>query len=149
MDGSKPLLAFDEDYLLWAKAQAAAIRARDWDAVDLERVAEEIEDLGASDRRELENRITTILEHLLKLDHGLVREPERQWRGTVLTQQDRLDVLLEKMPSLRPGVEDVLRKTYPRARRNTIRAFAIFEPGTDYEPVLPAECPYTVADVLD
>jgi len=151
MDGSKPFPAFDEDYLLWAKAQAAAIRARDWDAVDLERVAEEIESLGGSERREMENRLIRLIEHRLKLDHGLNREPQRQWSLSVRTQQRGLTRLFRKMPSLRSELEETIAAIYGDAREAAMDSFKTYEPdrADDYETALPRECPYASADLLD
>ena len=48
---------YEEDFVLWTKRQAALIRARKLDLVDWENVAEEIESLGISDRRELGGRL--------------------------------------------------------------------------------------------
>jgi len=150
MDGSKPLPSFDDDYLLWAKAQAAALRARDWDAVDLERVAEEIEDLGASERRELENRLIRLMSHKLKLDHGKNREPERQWTLTVLEQQRALDRLFRKMQSLKSELPDMIVEAYPYARESALDSFRAFEPDqiSHYENTLPNRCPYAPGDIL-
>ena len=150
MDGTKQIARtrYDEDFLLWAREQARAIRARDWNAVDWENVAEEMDSLGISERNELENRIATILEHLLKLDHGKVREPEAGWKQTILTQRKRLDRLLGKMPSLRRPVPDVIKAEYAGARRSALQSFALYEPGTDYDDILPTENPYAPGDVL-
>lgn len=150
MDGTQDIAPsrYDEDFIAWAKAQAAAIRARNFGAVDWDHVAEEMESLGVSERNELENRIVTIIEHLLKLDHGRVREPERKWRATILTQQDDLEHVIAKMPSLRRMVSESIVAGYPRARKRTLRSLAIYEPGTDYDDLLPVACPYSVDDVL-
>lgn len=139
---------YDEDFHVWAQQQAAAIRAQDWKNVDWEHLAEEVETLGASDRRELENRITTIIEHLLKLDHGRVREPENGWRQTILTQRSRIERLLNRVPSLRPSVGDIILAEYPQARRDALGSFAIYEPDADYGSVLPEASPYGADDVL-
>jgi len=148
MDGSKPLPSFDDDYLLWAKAQAAALRARDWDAVDLERVAEEIESLGGSERREMENRLIRLISRKLKLDHGRNREPERQWTLTVLEQQRALDRLFRKMRSLKTELPGTITETY--ARQSALDSFRAFEPEYEgyYESTLPHLCPYTATDIL-
>ena len=150
MDGTKEIARtrYDEDFLVWAREQARAIRARDWNAVDWENVAEEMDSLGISERNELENRIATILEHLLKLDHGRVREPERKWRLTVEAQRDDIEDLMSKMPSLRRLVPDTVEAAWPRARRKALRAFALFEPEVRYDRILPEDNPYALDDVL-
>jgi len=150
MDGSKPLPSFDDDYLLWAKAQAAALRARDWDAVDPERVAEEIESLGGSERREMENRLIRLISRKLKLDHGRNREPERQWTLTVLEQQRALDRLFRRMRSLKAEFAGTIIEIYPYARQSALDSFRAFEPEDAgyYESTLPHLCPYTATDIL-
>jgi len=42
---------YDTDFYTWTQAQAAALRAGNWTAVDREHLAEEIEDVGKSERR--------------------------------------------------------------------------------------------------
>jgi Domain of unknown function DUF29 len=58
---------YDRDFYLWTRETAEALRARRFADLDIEHVAEEIEDRGKSNKRELECRITQILEHLLRL----------------------------------------------------------------------------------
>jgi hypothetical protein len=62
---AKPSAIYDEDFLLWTEEQAAALRrAKGSDlTLDWENLAEEIESLGKSDRRELRSQITRILRH--------------------------------------------------------------------------------------
>ena len=52
---------YDTDFYAWTQAQADALRAKDWAALDLEHLAEEIDSLGKSDRRALVSH----LDHLL------------------------------------------------------------------------------------
>jgi predicted YcjX-like family ATPase len=61
---------YDEDFVRWTEEQAAALRQakRSNLPLDWENLAEEIESLGRSDRRELRLQITRILRHLLKLE---------------------------------------------------------------------------------
>jgi hypothetical protein len=40
-----PDTRYDTDFDAWAQAQAAALRAKDWTALDIEPLAEEIEEL--------------------------------------------------------------------------------------------------------
>ncbi|MFL5012678.1 DUF29 family protein, partial [Rhizobium sp.] len=63
---------YDEDYYAWTRAQADALRrlaAERWNGpLDLEHLAEEVEDLGRSQRHAAESLIERIIEHLLKLE---------------------------------------------------------------------------------
>jgi hypothetical protein len=52
------------------------LRAGCFDQLDLEHLADEIEDVGKSEQRELANRMALLLAHLLKRAY----QPERQGR---------------------------------------------------------------------
>jgi hypothetical protein len=64
-----------------------------------ENLAEEIEDLGKSVRRELQSQIRRIVRHLLKLEHSPAKEPRRGWAES--TVEAEIEDLLEASPSLR------------------------------------------------
>ena len=57
---------YDKDTYTWALQQADALRRRSANEVDWENVAEEIESVGKTEARELENRYIVLLTHLLK-----------------------------------------------------------------------------------
>jgi hypothetical protein len=111
---SKPGDLYDEDFVRWTEDQAAALReaktaganlALDWD-----NLAEEIESLGRSDRRELRSHITRILRHLLKLEVSSAAEPRAGWRNTIREARGEIDALLEDSPSLRNDVDPLIAK---------------------------------------
>src|SRR4051794_23238748 len=57
---------YDRDFYAWAQHQAALLRAGRAADIDSEHLAEEIESLGARERRELRNRVARLVQHLLK-----------------------------------------------------------------------------------
>src|SRR5919204_82762 len=57
---------YDTDFYRWTQKQAAALRAKDFAALDLENLAEEVESLGRSDRRAIVSHLERLLLHLLK-----------------------------------------------------------------------------------
>jgi hypothetical protein len=59
--------SYDTDFYAWAQAQAAAIRAQDVAALDIEHLAEEVEDLGRAVRKSLGSQLARLLLHLLKV----------------------------------------------------------------------------------
>jgi hypothetical protein len=138
----QPTSPYDADYHRWTEDQARALREKRLADVDWENVAEEIESLGRSDRREIESRLAVILEHLLKWQF----QPEHRsasWRATLLEQRNRIDRLLRESPSLRPYPATVLDEEYRLARIKTA--------GDAGFPLdrLPEQNPYTVVQVLD
>ena len=154
MDGSHDLhdgTLYERDFHAWARAQADALRARDADAIDWTNVVEEIESLGRAERSSLKSCIVTILEHRLKLDHGIVREPVNKWRASIMrAQTDVMDNLADN-PSLRREVPELIGIAYRSARRKALASFEEYEPErvAHYEAALPRDCPYGEADVLD
>jgi Domain of unknown function DUF29 len=85
--------------------------------LDWENLAEEIESLGKSDRRELTSQITRILRHLLKLAVSPAGEPRAGWREPIGDARTAVELVLGDSPSLRREVEDVIRKQTPTAAR--------------------------------
>ncbi len=89
----------------WASEQARLIRAGRFDLLDREHIAEEIEDVGKSEQRELATRMAVLLAHLLKWQH----QPERRgasWEVTISSQRQRIVRRLDKTPSLRGCLND-------------------------------------------
>lgn len=153
MDGSTSIARtrYEDDTVAWAREQAAALRARDFGAVDWTNVIEEIDSVGASERRSLQSALQVIMEHLIKLDHGKQRDPERGWRVTVATQRVKAERILEDNPSLRRELPELIEKEYRRARRTAMAGFAAYEPErlAEYERAIPTECPYSLSDVFE
>ena len=89
----------------WANEQARLVRNKQFDLLDLEHIAEEIEDVGKSEQRELASRMAVLLCHLLKWKY----QPDRQrssWQATIKTQRDRIRHRLKKTPSLKTCLDD-------------------------------------------
>lgn len=103
---------YDEDFLLWSKEQAEALRAAAKGGANLpldwEHIAEEIEDLGKSNRRELRNRLLAILEHLLKLQYSPAVNPRAGWRATIIRERAMIEGLLDDSPSLRGELPELV-----------------------------------------
>jgi hypothetical protein len=133
---------YDEDFYRWTTETAAALRDGRLSSVDIEHVAEEIEDMGKRDLRGVASRLQRILEHRLKLAliGGQTLEfNERNWRHTIVQQQIRLSRILEDSPSLVSRLPDLLPKAYEAAARII---------ANDYEVVPPSECPWTISEIL-
>jgi hypothetical protein len=103
---------YEHDFFLWTQEQAAALRRAKASnlPLDWENLAEEIESLGKSDRRELTSQITRILRHLLKLTISPATEPRAGWRASVNEARSQIDLLLEDSPSLRREIDSLIQK---------------------------------------
>lgn len=58
--------AYETDVIAWANEQARLLRAGLLSQLDIEHIADEIEDVGKSEKREIRNRMALLLAHLLK-----------------------------------------------------------------------------------
>src|SRR5437588_4162789 len=95
---------YDQDFNVWTEATARALREGRVAELELDHLAEEIEELGKRNAREVQSRITQILEHLLKLRlaRGAILEYNQGgWRASVVRQRQELDALFSESPSLR------------------------------------------------
>jgi hypothetical protein len=110
---------YDTDFYAWTQEQAATLRRlaaeRANSELDLEHIAEEIEGVGGSDKREVKSRLTTIIVHMLKIAYSPAYEPLNGWRGTVNTQRDDLLAIFEQSPSLRNVARERFAECYGRA----------------------------------
>ena len=97
--------SYEKDAAIWAEEQGALLRAGRLSEVDLENVAEEIEAMGRSERRELASRMVVLLAHLLKWQFQPGRRSE-SWRNTIFEQRTMLRLLLKDSPSLKPKLSD-------------------------------------------
>jgi len=118
---------YDEDFVAWSQQQADALRstARGGtnQALDWENLAEEIESLGRSERRELGSRIRAIIEHLLKLEYSAAIEPRHGWRSSVRSARVEIEDILEMSPSLKNGLDSAMAAELRRAIRLVISNF--------------------------
>jgi hypothetical protein len=108
------------DFLAWTEAQASALRsaARATNLpIDWENVAEEIETLGRSERRELASRLGTIIEHLLKLSCSPAGAPRPGWVETVIRTRFEITNILDDSPSLRAEIPAHVARLVPKVAR--------------------------------
>lgn len=115
---------YDKDVLLWSQEQAKLLRAGRFSELDIEHLADEIEDVGKSEKRELASRMAVLLGHLLKWQV----QPEKRtnsWRATINDQRRRIALAIEETPSLKTvirnpnWVEDVWLDARVLARKET------------------------------
>jgi len=109
--------AYDEDLYAWAAAQAALLRAGRVADADTANIAEELDDVGKSQRLALASHVGTIIEHLMKLEASKAQEPRAGWRATVRRSRHRIERLLQASPSLRRELPGIVADETEPARR--------------------------------
>jgi len=134
---------YEQDFYAWTQTTAKLIRAGKWDDLDREVLAEEVESLGRSEKRELEHRLEVLVMHLLKWCYQPAhRELSHSWYDTIREQRSQLARLLRDNPSLRPQVPAFLAAGYPEARQRAIGETRL------YAAHCPDTCPWTAVQVL-
>ena len=100
---------YETDFYAWANEQAVLLRAGKLTQADIEHIAEEIESMGKTEKRELVSRLVMLLLHLLKWRF----QPDRRgtsWEVTIKVQRRDLARHLRDNPSLKsalgPAIED-------------------------------------------
>lgn len=134
--------SYEADFFAWANEQAALLRAGKLSAADIEHIAEEIEDMGRAEQRELENRLKQLLLHLLKWRF----QPERRgssWQASIRIQRVEIAKHIKKNPSLKADIAETMSDAYEVAQ-----IAAAGETGL-LETVFPAECPWSYEQIMD
>jgi len=132
---------YDRDFYAWANEQAALLRAGRLSAADIAHIAEEIESMGRSEKRELTSRLAMLLAHLLKWRF----QPGRRGRSrqaTIREQRSEVADVLADNPSLGARLDELLPNAYGKAVQIAIRE-------TDLpEETFPAICPWSFEQAM-
>ncbi len=115
---SQPL--YDTDFHAWALQQAGALQAKDWAALDLNHLIEEVEDLAGRHRDALGSELKRLLVHVLKWSYQPTHRTE-SWRESMEQARQAIDELIDDYPSLADTPQVLLPKAYQRARRQAAR----------------------------
>ncbi|GEO81479.1 DUF29 domain-containing protein [Pararhodospirillum oryzae] len=133
---------YETDFYAWANEQAALLRSGKLSLADIENIAEEIESMGKSEKREFVNRLTVLMLHLLKWKSQPLLQGA-SWRTTIRIQRIDITDHLQDNPSLRAQIPEIMARAYTKAR---VKAAA--ETGMS-EETFPAECPWSFDQIMD
>jgi hypothetical protein len=109
------LRAYAEDYAGWAEDTAKAMEDGRFEEIDRRALADEVRDLGKSERRELRSALSVLLRHLLKKKYR-PEKGSRSWQATIRVQRKHIEEFLEESPSLGPDLPKLLAGAYDNAR---------------------------------
>jgi len=147
-DGPRPKGPdYDDDFYAWTQYQAEVLRTLPTadNRFDREHLAEEVEDLGKSERDAVRSQVGRILVHFLKLAHSPARDPRFDWIDSIIEARGALEDKLS--PSLRRDIEAELTRIYGIARKRGAAQLRRYG-ETEAAQSLPAECPYTIDQIL-
>ena len=132
---------YEADVVAWANEQAALLRSGKFSEIDFEKIAEEIEDVGKSEQRELASRMAVLIAHLLKWKF----QPSHRgtsWEKTIKAQRKDVLYALKESPSLHTKLND---PEWMDVIWSKAVAIAANETGLD---CFPDESIWTVAEIL-
>jgi hypothetical protein len=138
------LVGYDEDVLLWSQQQARLLREGRFSELDIEHLADEIEDVGKSEKRELSSRCAVLIAHLLKWRfQPSIRSGS--WRATIRGQRERIEMALDETPSLKSLMREAKwrRGVWIDAREQAAKEMRL------KKDILPIEPPWSVENALD
>ena len=147
----------DEDPWSWSHEQVAAMKRRDFDAVDWENVIEEIGDVAGRDESAWVSYCRNVIAHLLKIEHSPGSSNLRHWQEEIEDWRGDMYDKLADNPGMRTKLPAMVAKAWRRGRRIAIGKLAGQELGgarptrrqrRGWEARLPAECPYALEDIV-
>ena len=132
----------DRDYNLWLEQTAIALKNRDVENMDWENLIEEIEDMGASQKRALRSYMFRLIEHIFKLKYWEYERDRNSnhWRIKISNFRSEINSFLEDSPSLRNFLSDNYIDWYEKSvnKLNKSRVFKV-----------PSHQPIGLSQILD
>ena len=134
----------EKDFFAWTQQQAALLRSGQLENLDIQYLIEELESMGASEKRELISRLEVLLMHLLKWQYQPAFQG-RRWLLTIEEQRLQLEDHLQANPSLTnpENLQICIDKAYRRALVQAEK-----ETGLTRK-TFPKTCPFSFEQIID
>ncbi len=133
---------YEQDFHAWTQEQASKLKAGRLAELDIDHLTEELESMGATERREVINRLTVLVTHLLKWQFQPSHRG-RSWELTIKIQRRDVEQVLRQNPSLRSRLSEFFPDAYQTAVLKAAK-----ETRIDVER-FPVDPPFTVTQALD
>jgi len=134
--------SYNKDFYAWAIHNAKLIRKGKFSELDINNIAEELESMGNRDKRQLINRLSVLISHLLKWQFQSEKQ-SKSWKLTIKEQRLKVHELLSESPSLKHELNEKMLLTYKYALILTTKQTKI------NEKILPKKCPYSLEQCLN
>lgn len=117
----------EADFNLWLEEVKSAIANQNFENMDWDNLIDEIDDMGASQKRALDSYMKRLIEHLLKLKfwHQEQERNQRSWRGEVNAFRDSINKIIKKNPSLKNYLLEEYEDNFRSATRRVGELFEI------------------------
>jgi hypothetical protein len=137
-----PNTNYETDFYAWANEQAKLLRSGNLAQADIENIAEEIESMGRSEKRELVNRLTILLLHLLKWQY----QPGKRgssWETSIKIQRIKTLSNIKDNPSLKASITVSMSAAYKIATLEAADEIGL------QKSTFPTVSPYTFEQMMD
>jgi len=124
---------YDQDFALWIEKTVKQLKSGDLSQVDLENLIEEMESLGKSQRKAVDNFLTRLLEHLLKRCYVVLPDCYRGWEIEIRNFRKELKKEFKYSPSLKRFMIEILEECY----REALEAVKEDYPDSNFPDVCP------------
>ncbi len=116
-----------QDFNLWLETIAASIRSRDFEHMDWDGLLEEIEDMGASEKRALRSYTRRLIDHILKLKYWNSEKDynQKHWEKEVVNFRYEIAQILKESPSLKNYLQQNYQDWYVNSVKAMQREFTI------------------------
>jgi hypothetical protein len=149
MSATRPEQLYESDFYAWTQAQAEELRrfakTRPNLPLDLAHIAEELRDLGKSERDAVFGLAQQIIQHFLMIEHS----PAVTHRRHRMDEVDafRMGIKRKLSPTIRRQLRRALEEEYREARRLVQRKM---DRHGEHAAVasLPENCPYSLEQIL-
>ncbi len=132
---------YETDFCLWLETTADLLDKQSFNELDLENLIEEVKGMSRREKRELKNRLTVLIMHLLKWKY----QPSKispSWKSPIVEQRRQIEYLLEDSPSLKPYLLEIFDKCYQKARQDASEE-------TNLElATFPVDKPFTLEQII-
>ena len=133
---------YDLDFFRWTQRNAKLLKKGCFSQADIEHIAEEIADMGKSDRREVESFLMRLIMHLLKWQFQPAQRSTR-WVASIGDSRVQLRLIFKQSPSLKKFAMKSFVEVYLYARSQASR-----ETGLPFK-AFPVKCPYTFDQLMN
>lgn len=133
---------YSDDFYGWTLEQSRLMKARRFDELDVQHLIEEIDSMGASERRQMVSRLKVLMMHLLKWSYESDHR-SKSWQLTIREQRRQIPRHLKDNPSLKSKMPELLELAYDDAL-----FLAEAETGLD-KSFFPVDCPWTLEQMLN
>lgn len=144
---------YEKDFQLWLQQTIEQLQQRDFNALDVEHLIEELTELGKSEKNRLESNLMVLIAHLLKLtvQQDAPEMMKGSWYNSIDEHRQRVQKQLQQTPSLKSYFTTAIENAYVDGRRLAIKEgkraqFGVRIPNEEEYPQI---CPFSIEQILN